>query len=310
MAVSSATIESLPNEILLSILSLFSTRILLSLAPVSRHFHNVILRVLRCRLIEAASDKDHKLILECYHPSAQFFTPYVFCDYISTPGLSHSAVTDWGADAKVGALGELSNLYSYFRPLNPGRAEPQHPAGSRWLALSPMGLVEKHEELVCQEIHLDSNELFSQLITTTNLVKLGPKPGVFMSAVTICEGLTRVWRNWLSERASCPRNPCEQLVKERDQKFLWSDSSRQVGMRMNVEKRKDVPEPVIQLRDEDPPVSYILQYEELAIKTSQLLLMMEHARDEEISHSGKAIIIGSWRLAWPLPRRPLPASYQ
>jgi hypothetical protein len=65
---------------------------------------------------EAASHDKHRLILECYHPSAKYYTPYLFCDYISTPGLD---TADSPESTTVGAIGALSTLYSYFRPVKP-----------------------------------------------------------------------------------------------------------------------------------------------------------------------------------------------
>ncbi|KAH8648746.1 hypothetical protein BGZ60DRAFT_390273 [Tricladium varicosporioides] len=295
MVVDSTGFGSLPNEILFSILSSFSTRNLLPLTPTCRHIHDIILRIIQCRMLEAAAHKDHKLVLECYHPSAKFYTPYLYCDYIGTPGLSLDDCNALRADENSGSLGKLSKLYSYFRPLKPDehrRVLRQHPAGG-WPALPPMGFVNKHEQLVCQDVHLDSHELFSQLVTTTNLVKLGPKPGVFMSSVTIGEGLTRVWRNWLADRTCCDTTPVEPDI-ERQRKTLWADSTNRVGLKMNVVERTDIPQPIMLRRDEDPPVSYTLQYEELAIRTSQLLLMMEQSFEQEVKHSGKALVIGSW----------------
>jgi hypothetical protein len=262
-------------------------------------------------MLEAASHDEHRLILECYHPSAKFYTPYLFCDYISTPGLDtredHNT-TDVGS---TGQLGMLSRLYSYFRPLKPTdtrRSARPHPAGG-WPMLPPLGLVDKHEDLVCQDIALDSHELFSQLVTTTNLVKLGSKPGVFKSSATIGEGLTRIWREWLLQRASGVSTD-NQTTMQTEKGLLWADSASHVGLRMNVVPRSDIQEPIILNRNEDPPVSYTLQYEgmspsriyvgladysiELAVRTSQLLLMLETALDQEINHSGKAIVIGSW----------------
>ncbi|KAF4637552.1 hypothetical protein G7Y89_g521 [Cudoniella acicularis] len=233
----------------------------------------------------AASHKDYKLILECYHPSAKFYTPYLFCDYIDTPGLSRDDCEALRADENNGSLGKLSKLYSYFRPLKPDsyrRVLRPHPAGG-WPTLPPIGLVNKHEELVCQDVYLDSHELFSQLVTTTNIVKLGPKPGVFMSSVNVGEGLTRVWRHWLSECVRCEAQEDEPRY-EREKKLLWADSANNVGLRMNVVERKDL-EPIVVRRDEDPPVSYTLQYKELAVRTSQLLLMMERSFEQETKHS-------------------------
>lgn len=275
MVVESTRIEALPNEvryttafplqhsnlnqILISILSHFLTRDLLPLTPTCRLFHDIILRILQHRLLEAASHKDHKLILECYHPSAKFYTPYLHCDYLGTPGLNLENERICG-DETTGSLEKLSKLYSYFRPLKPSQDRPAqrpHPAGG-WPALPPIGLVDKHEQYVCQDIHLDSHELFCQLVTVTNLVKLGPKPGVFKSSVNIGEGLTRVWRDWLSDCVAwC--NKAE--PNEREKRLLWSDSGNHVGLRINVEERPEIPAPVGLRRDEDPPVSYTLQYE-------------------------------------------------
>jgi len=284
-------IEALPNEILISVFSHFLTRDLLPITPTCYLFHGLILRILECRLREAASHKDHKLILECYHPSAKFYTPYLYCDYLGTPGLN---LDDNGvcAEERGSGLGELSKLYSYFRPLKPDgnrRTLRPHPAGG-WPALPPIGLTDKHEQLVCQDINLDSHELFCQLVTVTNLVKLGPKPGVFRSSVNIGEGLTRVWRDWLSDRVACEKKD----PNEREKCLLWSDSGNHVGIRMKVEAGQEVPAPVVR-RDEDPSVSYTLQYEELAVRTSQLLLMLEQSFYQEINHTGKSsVVIGSW----------------
>lgn len=133
-----------------------------------------------------------------------------------------------------------------------------HPAGG-WPALPPIGLVNRHEQFVCQDIHLDSHELFSQLVTVTNLVKLGPKPGVFISSVKIGDGLTRVWRDWLAERVAC--KPDEETEEYREKRQLWSDSGNHVGLRMHVEMGEEAAAPVPLRRGEDPPVSYTLQYE-------------------------------------------------
>ena len=76
-----------------------------------------------------------------------------------------------------------------------------------------------------------------------------------------------------------------------------------------MEREEDTP--VLVRKDEDPAVSYTLQYEgmflsfldfglviltivELVIKTTQLLLLVEQSIDQEVQHSGKAVVIGSW----------------
>jgi len=139
---------------------------------------------------------------------------------------------------------------------------------------------------VCQDIHLESHELFSQLCTIANLVKVGPKRGLFLSCVNVGEGILRVWRDWLAQRAK--------EGQEKESEVLWADSKKTVGLRLRVVERETAPPHPPLRTGEDPPVSYTLQYEELVIKTTQLLLMVEQSIDQEVNHSGKAIVIGSW----------------
>lgn len=91
----------------------------------------------------------------------------------------------------------------------------------------------------------------------------------------------------------------------------WADNSETVGLRLRVVEREE-DAPVLVRKDEDPAVSYTLQYEgmisfsldtaitsiltivELVIKTTQLLLLVEQSLDQEVQHSGKAVVIGSW----------------
>ena len=49
--------------------------------------------------------------------------------------------------------------------------------------------------------------------------------------------------------------------KERGKQLLWADNGKTVGLRLRVVERDDVSAPVLLRKDEDPPVSYTLQYE-------------------------------------------------
>ncbi len=86
---------------------------------------------------------------------------------------------------------------------------------------------------MCQDIYLESHELFSQLCTITNLVKVGPKRGLFLSCIIVGEGILRVWRDWLAERAKAP--------DEEESEILWADSKKTVGLRLRVVERETVP---------------------------------------------------------------------
>ncbi|KAH6716609.1 hypothetical protein BKA61DRAFT_600076 [Leptodontidium sp. MPI-SDFR-AT-0119] len=298
MVVESTGIEALPNEILISMLSTFRTLELLPLTLISHRFHSLIVRILHHRLLETAQLKDHKLILECFHPSTKLSTPYLFCDFIGTHPLNSSSNEIYEDDNVVGKLGKLNALYSHFLPLKPDsdrRIVRSHPAGGSFSI--PNGLVDQHDRFVCQNIHLESHELFSQLQIITSLVKIGPKRGLFLSSVNIGDSIMRIWREWLADRArhGCSRDgeSSKETNKERADRLRWADNNETVGLRLRVVEREEAT-PVLVRKDEDPPVSYTLQYEELVIKTTQLLLLVEQSIDQEVNNSGKAVVIGSW----------------
>tara|TARA_R110002060_G_scaffold43424_5_gene54853 strand:- start:3053 stop:3739 length:687 start_codon:yes stop_codon:yes gene_type:complete len=219
-------------------------------------------------------------------------------------------------DNTIGKLGKLKSLYSHFLPLKPDsdrRVIRSHPAGGSFSI--PNGLVDDHNQFVCQNIHLESHELFSQLQTITSLVKVGPKRGLFLSSVNIGDSILRIWREWLAERAGAGFSgengeSSAEAARQRAERLRWVDNSETVGLRLRVVEREE-DTPVLVRKDEDPAVSYTLQYEgmflsfldfglviltivELVIKTTQLLLLVEQSIDQEVQHSGKAVVIGSW----------------
>lgn len=304
MVVQCTGIGALPNEILISILSTFPALSLLPLTLTSHRFHSLITRILYHRLVETAQLKERTLLLECYHPSTKLSTPSLNCEYLGTNVLdsvgtcSEEDVYADLEDSKTGQLGKLAGLYSHFRPLKPEaerRTVRRHPAGGSFI-MAANDLVDEHEELVCQNVHLEAEELFSQLCTVTNVVKPGPR-GFLLGCVNISEGITRIWRHWLAEQAKLNTEDTSgsgSVDVGRGERLLWADNNKTVGLRMRVVERDDGTTPVLRSTDEDEAVSYTLQYEELVIRTRQLLLMVEQSIDQEVSHSGKAIVIGSW----------------
>jgi hypothetical protein len=237
----------------------------------SHRFYNLIVRILQTRLLNATALKEHKLILQCFHPCAKLSTPYLFVD-----NLGIGTCDQLGSDDNIfscvegsGTLGKLRGLYSHFRPLLP---EEDHKIRlrRRWVPDPPNSLSDKQTEYVCQNIHLESHELFSQLCTVTNMVKEGPKRGLFFSCVNIGEGVIRVWRDWLTEQcaslAKCRgfgpgSNTKEGEGQESSKPLLWSDIGHHVGLRIRVLEREDVPVPILVGPNEDTPVSYTLQFE-------------------------------------------------
>lgn len=260
-------------------LSPLTTLQLLPLARINHRFHDLTLRIIHTRLTNAAFMPEHELILECYHPSAKISTPYLNCDYLGTDGL-HGYEED---EDKQLSFAQLGQLYSRFRPVV---QEDNRRTNRRKQSVS-VGTTEG-DDTARVNISLDDGEMFSQLCCVTNMVKGSARRGLFLSHVNINDGVTRVFRRWLRERATGTGDKREDI--------LWTDRKRNVGLRFKVREDFGAPNgPAIltQKDDEDRPVSYELEYQELVVRTSQLLINVEKSEDQEVSHTGKAIIIAS-----------------
>ena len=121
----------------------------------------------------------------------------------------------------------------------------------------------------------------------TNLVKLGPKPVLFLSHANVGDGVIRVWRDWLAQQA-------DNLI-DRVAPILWADAAQNVGVRFRVAHHGAALErlPVLVAAGEEMPVAYRLEFDELVVRTSRLLLMVEKSEAQEVTTSGKAVIIAS-----------------
>ncbi|KAK0511544.1 hypothetical protein JMJ35_006117 [Cladonia borealis] len=307
----------LPNEVLIHVLTCLDTLPLLQIRAVAHRFQNLIIRIIHARLLQAAALKDRKLILECYHPSAQYTEPYLYCDYLGTPGLS-------GHTAGLGSIYELADehsgegtlrkLYSRFRPT---RNDPQqvsyysHPAGDipgsrtseRAAARSSM-----QTEAINQKVNLEADELFTQLQFIASLVEIGPRRGFFISIQNIVEQkTTRVFRTWLAERAKQTKvtetgrtKASPSGILGEDDSILWMDQNRVAGLKVRVQERgwrKNVP--ILLHRDEDQAVGYSLELQELLISTTHLMLAVEKSLHQREQDSGRAMVFGSFATANP-----------
>ncbi|KAK5125871.1 hypothetical protein LTR16_003211, partial [Cryomyces antarcticus] len=298
---STASLCTLPNELLLAILNILPTRALLPLAPVSRRFYAVILRLIQNRLALAANLTEHTLLLECYHPSAKLTQPPLYCTYLGTEGLA-KAELDGDDDNAIGRLGFLNGLYSRFRPL---RKEPdtssvrRHPAGdipgsrTHPATRTQSGHYGTADELVTEVVSLEAGEGFTQHCVVTNLVKVGPRRGLFVSFIDIGDGVLRIWREWLAEQAtlyplqsstppsvlddhasspSCACAAVEDTTKgqkgaenspRNDTRVLWvNNSSDSVGIKFRVKERRwRRDNPILFQSDDEVAVSYSIEYE-------------------------------------------------
>ncbi|KAJ4401999.1 hypothetical protein N0V91_007502 [Didymella pomorum] len=311
---------NLPNELLLHLFVPLPTPELLPLTVVSHRIYNIILRILHNRLVAAAELHSHSLLLECYHPSAKLTEPPYFCAYRGTDGLSLYEETDRNTAAR---LGEMRHMYSRFRPHrreleDGGRRVVRRPGDIPGSRTYPGTTQDKFKgDIVKQTVSLEGHELFTQLVAQTNLVKIGPYNGLFSAFVDVEEGVLRVWRNWLSGMAGKSNGASPGVQKEADEgvgkgkqavrevveepfdpddkRILWVSMAKNTGIRFNVKERmlrRDAP--ILIKNDEDMPVSYDIEYDELLIRTSHLLLMLEKSMVQEDNLSGKAVVFGSF----------------
>ncbi|KAL2040431.1 hypothetical protein N7G274_006874 [Stereocaulon virgatum] len=302
----------LPNEVLIHVLACLDTLALLQVRAVAHRFQNLIIRIVHARLLQAASLKDRKLILECYHPSAQYTEPYLHCDYLGTPGLS-------GDTAGQGSIyeiaedhaseGTLQTLYSRFRPT---RNDPQptlfrsHPAGdipgSRTMERAAARMIPQ-AEVVSQNVNLEAHEPFTQLRLLASLVQVGPRRGFFISIQNIVEKKTaRIFRTWLAEMAErtvhddAANSPAS--ISPEEESVVWVDHNKIAGLRVRVKEtrwRKDAP--ILIHRDEGQAISYSLELRELLISTTHLMLAVEKSLQDTETDSGRAMVFGSFATA-------------
>ena len=266
------------SKILIPALDLLPTQSLLQTRCVCHRFQNLIIRIIHERLLRAASLTDRKVILECYHPSAQYTEPYLYCDYLRTQGLSdeiQGPIYDV-ADDQAAKEGTLWRLYSHFRPTRKD-SEPKiyrsHPAGdvpgSRTNEVANRNREHFERNSVRQNVSLEAHELFMQLHFLVAVVQTGPRRGFFLSVENLIDRTQRLFRSWLAERAEAAEvhkpgasdRVTNELGSEADE-ILWVDQKKIVGLRVRVEERKGQKErPILLHKDEDQAISYTLELE-------------------------------------------------
>ena len=268
------------SKILIHTLDLIPTQWLLLTRLVCRRFSDLIARVIHGRLVRAALFTDRKLILECYHPSAQYTEPYLYCDYLGTAGLKDE-IGDQAriyevADDQAAKEGTLERPYSYFRPTRKD-AEPKihrsHPAGdvpgSRTSEIANRVRISSEKSAVSQNVSLEAHELFTQLHFLVAVVQTGPRPGLFLSIENLVDKTQRIFRTWLAERAEAIKtykkyasNGVTDELGYEANRILWIDQNKIVGLRLRVEEikgRKIIP--ILYRNDEDQAISYSLELE-------------------------------------------------
>ncbi|KAF9734550.1 hypothetical protein PMIN06_001245 [Paraphaeosphaeria minitans] len=314
----------LPNELLIHLLTLIITPELLPLAPLSHRIYTIVLRVLHNRLVIASELESHSVLLECFHPSAKLTEPPYFCSSHGTDGLARYDELPESEKHSPSRLGDMRKMYSRFRPhrreLEEGGRRVRRPGDIPGSRTHPGTTRDGYEgDTVKQILSLDGHELFTQLVAQSHLVKIGPRHGLFTYPVEIEEGVIRVWREWLrgmaakgqsveteeqkvevvgTNKGKAPATKVSQADRYEvvsDSRILWVSPKNNTGIRFNVKERKlrrDIP--ILIRADEDMPVSYEIEYDELLIRTSHLVLMLENSLVLDDNTSGKAVVFGSF----------------
>ncbi|KAM0718413.1 hypothetical protein Q7P37_005483 [Cladosporium fusiforme] len=314
-------IFALPNEILLNVFSLLPTPELLPVTPTCRHFHSLILRLIHHRLQIADGLDGHVLYLECHHPSERLTAPPLFCSSLGTDGLD-SFLSDVNDKSRyVGQIKKLGSMYSRFRPERNEpefKVTRRHPAGDvpgsrTWQDTTVRPAVLDVDNIVRDTITVDAHELFSQLITVAYLGRREGTRGLLCSLQEVGEGTIRVWRDWLSRncesrtfsdqstvvihhggsssegpekgkgRADSVIDTCDPT---NDPQVLWINTrGEDVGVKLKVKRKKQqaANTPLLYSSDIELSVSYAIEFEEVYVRTSHLLLKLEEA-EKQISN--------------------------
>ncbi|KAK3905630.1 hypothetical protein C8A05DRAFT_41431 [Staphylotrichum tortipilum] len=293
-------------DLLIAILSQLPTASLLPLVGVSHRFYAATLRILKQRLHDALTRPDQRLMLECYHPAEKLTTPYLFCNYLRTDsfaGMEAAAEGHPPPPEEVGA--GLRGIYSHFRPVEHDGSQGQQPRSRRARPPVRPSAPGTLAERPAVDVYLDGDESFAQLCATTNLVRLSARPGLFRGHVNVGDGVVRVWREWLVEQAQAQAQGQTPEAKG-EVGVLWADAARDVGLRFRVAEQ-DVRDqhPVLVGSGETLPAAYRLEFDELLVRSSALLVGAEKAAAQAAQAGaavsataadaeGKAIVLASF----------------
>lgn len=201
----------------------------------------------------------------------------------------------------------MRNMYSRFRPHRrelerDGRRVRRAPGDIPGSRTFPGTASDRHKgETVKQILNLDGHELFTQLVAQSNLVKIGPRNGLFTCFVEVEEGVVRVWRGWLKAMALKSNDVISEVTQDAvtrdrkgkaavgkmsgtardldDESILWVSPAKNTGLRFNIRERKMVANAPILIRaDEDPPVSYEIEYDGMQPLFLKYLNLLNGAR--------------------------------
>lgn len=130
-------------------------------------------------------------------------------------------------------------------------------------------------------VSLDPSVTFVQLITNAQLLKLVPEGegGLYSSLLPVAsERLFRLRRKELKSAA-----------RSKQGKQVWLDEQRNCGIRIKVTEKEKQPWVASAEESEDErPESWLVEYEEVIVRTGALLLTLEEKREG----AENAVVIG------------------
>lgn len=158
----------------------------------------------------------------------------------------------------------MSNVYSCFRPEIDASETRDEDDGNNDETETPM--------LVKKQVSLEEFEDFSQLCSIVNLVKIMPNSRMLISAVTVEDGIIRVFRDWLKRQSkrdqystttTSTTTTAHAGIQQDEDDVLWVNNKKTVGLKLRVKEKKwNRPMlPVLMHRDEEGAVSYEVEIE-------------------------------------------------
>ncbi|KAI5801015.1 hypothetical protein FPQ18DRAFT_64711 [Pyronema domesticum] len=250
------TLLTLPEEILCNILSGLTSSELIQASTTCRRFKYSAQQILFLRLRDISKLEGHKFIFGCATSAHRHITPYQTCLIRK----STSPVT---------ATTSITSHYTSFLPLAPSNARSSYTN----LDATPRPM--------STTVSLDPSVTFVQLITNAQLLKLVPEGegGLYSSLLPVAsERLFRLRRKELKSAA-----------RSKQGKQVWLDEQRNCGIRIKVTEKEKQPWVASAEESEDErPESWLVEYEEVIVRTGALLLTLEEKREG----AENAVVIG------------------
>jgi hypothetical protein len=243
---------------------------------VSPRFYSIVVQIIHQRLTSVTTLRKYELVFERFHPSANYITPYLSCDYRSADSLSENALE---------RMGELPNLYTHFRllPLDLAtfvqRRRPVEELMFEDVPNTWLFRPSSYLSLASTTVSIDSHDCFTQLRAVVSLVKVGSWGGQYLRCVEVGGGTLLVWQDCTTSRVFC-RPQCadenfafddlsiqegkepHELSLDGRAHVMWLDTTENIGLSVRVKSRKiGLNQEIMAEEEEGLAVSYILEYE-------------------------------------------------